>query len=104
MTEKVGVAYVSKSCDFPKKDIFDSLRKQLKSGFGMYLPKKETLITYISNSKFFLAKITKKENYMLEILENARKIPKNTEKIPGGVGQVTKGKYVALVMGQGKGG
>ena len=41
---------------------------------------------------------------MLEILENARKIPKNTEKIPGGVGQVTKGKYVALVMGQGKGG
>ena len=65
---------------------------------------------------------------MLEILENARKIPKNTEKIPtdlesaqianksqkysnklffwlekskGGVGQATKGKYVALVMGRG---
>ena len=41
MTEKVDIAYVSKSCDFPKKENFDGLHKQLKSGFGRVFPKKE---------------------------------------------------------------
>ena len=96
VTEKVGIAYVSKSCDFPKKDIFDGLHKQLKSSFGMYLPKKkfpfqeifdglpkkEILMTYISNSKMLLAKITKKGNSPKKKLyaRNFGKCQKNPKK------------------------
>ena len=43
------------------------------------------------------------------MLENSEKCQKNPKKMlkkfkGGGVGQATKGKYVALVMGRGKGG
>ena len=39
----------------------------------------------ISNSKVILAKITKRGNYMLQNWKYARKILKNTEKIPAGL-------------------
>ena len=39
--KEVLMADISKSCDWPKKDIFDGLHKQLKSGFGVYLLKKK---------------------------------------------------------------
>jgi hypothetical protein len=39
--EKVGVAYVIRSCDRPKKESFDGLHKRLKNAFGGVFPKKE---------------------------------------------------------------
>ena len=41
VTEKVGVADVSRSCDCPKKEIFDGLHKCFKNAFGRDFPKKE---------------------------------------------------------------
>ena len=62
----MSVGYVSRSCDFPKKEI---------------------LMAYISDSKMLLAKITKKRNFLNRKLyaRNFGKILKNTEKIPTGL-------------------
>ena len=67
--KKVSVGYVSGSCDFPKKEKFDGLHKQLKNAFGKNyqkrkLPKKE---------------ITKKGNFLKRKLY-ARKFGKMPEK------------------------
>jgi hypothetical protein len=37
----VGVAYVIRSCDWPKKESFDGLHKCFKNAFGGVFPKKE---------------------------------------------------------------
>ena len=100
--KKVSVGYVSRSCDLPKKEIFDGLHKCLKNAYGGVFPKKEILIAYISDSKMVLVKITKKGNYQKRKLPKkgnflkrklyARKFgkmpeksSKNTEKIPTGL-------------------
>ena len=74
VTEKVGRAYVSKSCDFPKKDIFDGLHKQLKSGFGMYLPKKKFPKKEIICQKF--RKMPEKSPKILKKFPQIQKVPK----------------------------
>ena len=63
--------YISRSRDW-KSD--STLCKQV-----MWLPKKEILMAYISNSKMLLAKITKKGNYQKRKLY-ARKFGKMPEK------------------------
>ena len=64
----MGVADVSRSCDCPKKEIFDDLHKRPKNAFGRVFPKKEIpfweifdglpkkaiLMAYINNSKMLL--------------------------------------------------
>ena len=87
MAEKVSVGYVSRSHDFPKKEIFDGLHKHLKNAFGGSFPKKEFLLrkylmAYISNSKMLLAKITKKGNFLKRKLyaRNFRKMPEKSQK------------------------
>jgi hypothetical protein len=77
--KKVGVAYIIRSCDWPKKESFDGLHKHLKNAFGGVFPKKEILMAYISNSKMILAKITKKGNFSKKKLY-ARKFGKMPEK------------------------
>ena len=91
--KKVSVGYVSRSCDLPKKEIFDGLHKCLKNAFGGVfpkkeipfweifdgLPKKENLMAYISNSEMVLVKITKKGNFLKRKLY-ARKFGKMPEK------------------------
>ena len=41
MTEKVSEGYVSRSGDFPKKENFDGLHKQLKNAFGKNYQKRK---------------------------------------------------------------
>ena len=41
MTEKVEIDEVSRSCDLPKKEIFDGLHKHLRNVFAEIFPKKE---------------------------------------------------------------
>ena len=41
LLKKSLMAYVSRSCDLLKKEIFDGLYKQLKNGSGMGFSKKE---------------------------------------------------------------
>ena len=91
--KKVSVGYVSRSCDCPKREIFDGLHKCLKNAFGGVFPKKEILfkeifdgllkkeilMAYISNSKMILEKITKKGNFLKKKLY-ARKFGKMPEK------------------------
>ena len=74
----MDVADVSRSCDFPKKEIFDGLHKCLKNAFGGVFPKKEIpfkeifngllkkeiLMAYISNSKMLLKRFSQKGNFL----------------------------------------
>ena len=39
--KEILIDYVSKSCDLPKKDIFDGLHKHFWEAFSGKLPKKE---------------------------------------------------------------
>ena len=55
------MAYISRSCDLPKKEIFDGLHKRLKNGFGKNYQKRKLYA------------------------RNSGKILKNTEKIPTGL-------------------
>ena len=41
------MADISKSGDWPKKEIFDGLYKCLKNDYGIQFPKREILMTYI---------------------------------------------------------
>ena len=74
----MSVGCVSRSCDCPKKGIFDGLHKCLKNAFGGAfpkkeipfkeifngLPKKEILMAYISNSKMLLERFSQKGNFL----------------------------------------
>ena len=109
MTEKVSAADVSRSCDFPKKGIFDGLHKCLKNSVGLIFPKKEIpfweifdglhkqffcgfdiefpkkaiLMADISNLKMVFVKITFFGNCSQKRKFLKRKLHvKNTQKIP----------------------
>ena len=57
-------AYVSKSCDLPKKEIFDGLHKHFWGAFFKNYQKKENLMDYISICRRYFPKITKNGNLM----------------------------------------
>ena len=74
------IAYISRSCDLPKKEIFDGLHKHLKNDFGRVfpkkeipsqeifdgLPKKEILMDYISNSEMVLEWVFPKRKFLFQ--------------------------------------